>query len=148
MGGPTHITPSGQPIFVEPVEADGTPRVVISASGRTYVHGVALAASYVLKNSPGSLYMVEAKLDASAPAGTYYALLLDAASLPANGVVTIHEAIPITHGNGVDDLISFPIKNGIPLTAGAVLALSSTVAASTLTISGAYLWLFGAEVGP
>ena len=146
MGGPTHVTPTGQQIFVQPVESDGTPRVVISASGRTYAHGVALGASFVLKNAKGTLYMCEAKLDASAPGGTYYAMLLDAASLPANGAVTVLEEIPIPHSNGTDDLISFPIKNGIDLPTGAVLVLSST-SGTTLTISGAYLWLFGAEVG-
>jgi hypothetical protein len=128
-----------------PITADGTPRVVISASGSTYAHGVALAASFVLLNAAGVIHMCEAKLDKSAPSADYYALLLDAPSLPANGAVTIMECIPLTpHTTGADDGISFPIKTGMKLTTGGLLVLSTTP--STLTASGAYLWLYGAEV--
>lgn len=128
-----------------PITSDGTPRVVISASGTSYAHGVALATSFVLLAAAGTIHMCEAKLDKSAPSADYYALLLDAPSQPSNGAVTIMECIPLTpHSNGFDDGISFPIKIGMKVLTGGLLVLSTS--AATLTAAGAYLWLYGAEV--
>ena len=110
----------------------------------------ALAASFVAKASPGTLYGAVLKLDATAPTATYYLQLINITARPANGAVALLPSgcQAIAHVNGIDDEIDFSaiIGTGIVASIGVVIALSTT--AATLTISGAYLWLRSAQVGP
>jgi hypothetical protein len=100
----------------------------------------ALEASHVIKESGGVLFNCAARVDATAPGGTYYVLLIDASKLPANGNVTlIARPAKVVHVAGVDDDIDldFGIDQGVVYQKGCVVALSSTE--FTLTIAGAYL---------
>jgi hypothetical protein len=105
----------------------------------------ALEASHVVKASAGNLYSTAARLDSTAPSGTYYVQILNAASLPANGAVT-HLTAPkkIQHTTGVDDEFYYEFDpGGIAASTGIVVVLSTTE--FTKTISGAYLSLLGAS---
>src|ERR1700691_4491876 len=70
---------------------------------RTNVTGAALAASHVLKASAGTFISAACEIDPSAPTATYYLMLLDAASVPADGAVTVLASVAIDHTNGTRD---------------------------------------------
>lgn len=120
---------------------DGAAKVDIPSA--LSVASSALEASHVVSSSSSNLRAVSCRLDATAPTGTYYVHVLDAATVPVNGVVT-HLLAPekVQHINGVDDLIDLPIPLvGIAASVGVVVCLSSTEFAKTL--SGAYLSITG-----
>ncbi len=103
----------------------------------------ALAASLtVLAASSGNLYGSRLRLDATAPAATYYIQWLDSGALPGDGAVT-HLVAPfkIQHALGVDDYLASDFRtiglNGVHFTAGCFIVLSTSE--FTKTIAGAYL---------
>jgi hypothetical protein len=112
---------------------------------RTNVTGSALAASYVLKSSPGTFISAACEVDPSAPTATYYLMLLDAASVPTDGAVTVLASLAVDHTNGTRDYPQLSAEQGgIACTAGLVLVLSTT--RPSKTAAGSYLWLDGASV--
>ncbi len=124
----------------------GTQNVPVAVA--TYAWSVAqssaLETSRVVKATPGVLRNLTMRLDATAPNGTYYLQILNAASLPGDGAVTmLYVPIKRIHASGVDDYISIDFtQNGIFASTGVVVCLSTTE--FTKTISGAYLSI-GAE---
>jgi hypothetical protein len=99
----------------------------------------ALEASTASKASAGVCYEAFGRIDSTAATGTYYVLAINAASLPANGAVTLlRHPIKIQHIGGIDSEFDFKIPEfGFYATTGFVFALSSTE--FTLTVGGAYL---------
>jgi hypothetical protein len=99
----------------------------------------ALEASGVVKASAGSLRLFSGRIDSTAASGTYYVQMLNAASLPANGAVTMLCApTKLIHTTGSDTPINLDFTdNMIAASTGIVFCLSSTE--FTKTISGAYL---------
>lgn len=102
----------------------------------------ALEASTVVKASAGALRSSVVRLDSTAGTATYYILVMNAASLPANGAVTMLTApIKRIHTTGTDDYITYDFTDSpLVATTGIVIAVSSTE--FTLTVEGAYLSTF------
>lgn len=112
---------------------------------RTNVTGTALEAAHVLKGSPGTFIGAACEIDPTAPDGTYYLLLLDAASDPVDGAVTLLASVAVDHKNGTRDYPQLSAdQGGIAAATGLVLALSTTRPGKTA--AGSYLWLDGASV--
>ncbi len=131
---------------------DANGRLVVNTSGTTGGQGsvafsaTALEKSHVIKAAAGNLFGIVARLDSTAPAGTYYFLVINAAALPANGAVTqLCGAVKVQHVLGVDDFVDIefiPQISGVAASLGIVLALSTTE--FTLTLVGtAYMSLTG-----
>jgi hypothetical protein len=99
----------------------------------------ALEASSISKASAGVLRSASWRLDSTAPNGTYYLQVLNAASLPGDGAVThLVAPIKVIHATGTDDYITLDATdNGVYASTGIVTCLSSSE--FTKTISGAYL---------
>lgn len=99
----------------------------------------ALESNTVSSSSPCNWHKTRGLIDASAPSATYYWLTMDAASLPADGAVTLLcTAQKIVHVTGTDSF--FEIDNGvncIPAATGLVSCLSSTQFTKTL-VAGLY----------
>jgi hypothetical protein len=97
----------------------------------------ALAASLVIKATAGVIRSVSGRIDSTLASGTYYLLLMNAASLPANGAVTnLMAPQKYIHVNGTDDRFALDFTaNGIFASVGAVLAISTTE--FTLTVGTA-----------
>lgn len=99
----------------------------------------ALEASSIAKASAGVLRLVSGRINSTAASGTYYVLLMDSATLPADGAVTLLAApTKIVHVTGTDSpfILDFT-EGGIAASSGIVVCLSSTE--FTKTIGGAYL---------
>ncbi len=99
----------------------------------------ALEASTVTKASAGTIRSITGRIDASAGTATYYLLVLNHASLPADGAVTLLTApVKIAHVTGTDSQINLDfLMNGVYATTGITVCLSTTE--FTKTIAGAYL---------
>jgi hypothetical protein len=94
----------------------------------------ALATNAVVKASPGVLFSVSGRMDISAAAANYWLLAMDAASLPANGAVTIVWSTKlIMPAVQVDVPFSKDFRNGVYFASGLVFALGITTE-FTLTI--------------
>jgi hypothetical protein len=113
-----------------------------AAAKETATTSASLAAAQVLKSAAGILYEASCELDPSAPSGTYYVLVVDAATQPANGAVTLLRAVAVDHQQGIRDYVRIRAEQGgIAVTVGATVCLSSS--RPTLTAAGAYLWVDG-----
>lgn len=114
---------------------------------RKVAFSTALEKSHVITGSDDHrFYGYAARLDSTAPSGTYYVQSLDAASLPSNGAVTfLCGSVKVIHTQGRDDFVELDFGESDDLSvkavAGIVLALSTTE--FTLTISGDYLCISG-----
>lgn len=99
----------------------------------------ALEASTVTKASAGRIYGLFGRIDKTCPSGDYWVQVLNAASLPADGAVTLLcTPLKKTHVNGVDSFFDLDLtKYGIYASTGIVVCLSTTE--FTKTIGGAYL---------
>lgn len=126
---------------------DPTNRVMATADkpiiGTTYSELVdisaALEASTISKATAGQFLKVSGRIDSSAPSATYYFLVMNSATLPADGAVTrLIGSIKLQHTTGTDTpILSGDIRHGgVYASAGIVCCLSSTE--FTKTISGAY----------
>lgn len=93
-----------------------------------------LASSGVGSATPVMFSALNGRLDSTTPTGTYYVLVMDAASLPSNGAVTrIVTAYKINHTSGFDDFFNLDYSSGPKETAtGVVWAISSTEFTLTL----------------
>lgn len=117
--------------------------VEVPQSAATYAYSVAqssaLEASHVVKANAGNLRSLSVRLDSTAPNGTYYVQIINAAALPSNGAVAmLYTPTKKIHTSGVDDVIGIDFTaNGIHAITGIVVALSSTE--FTLTVGSAYL---------
>ena len=110
------------------------------------VTGAALEASHVLLPGPGRFYSVAAEIDPTAPTATYYLLLINGSTLPADGAVDLIASVAVDHTNGTRDYPQLDMgAAGIATVKGVVLVLSTTRPAKTI-ITGNYLWLSGANV--
>jgi hypothetical protein len=98
----------------------------------------ALEASRIIKNSAGTIRSASIRLDETAGTGTFFIQLIDSATLPADGAVTILDCQKRKHVTGTDDYIVFDFSdNCIAFSAGLVVVLSSTE--FTKTIAGSFL---------
>jgi len=106
--------------------------------------GAALASSFKLCGQGALLSSVSYEVDPSAPNGTYYVLVFNAAAVPApDGAVSLVASQAVDHTSGVRDQGTIRLGDedfgGVRSTVGFAVALSST--RPTKTESGAYLWL-------
>ena len=116
------------------------------ASGQEWSLGkqLALGASYVVKASAGTLRSLNVRLDSTAASGTYYVLLHNTTSVPADAQVPFASLAKIIHVAGADDRLSVDFGEfGVALSTGITLVLSTTEA--TKTIAGSYLGVHGVE---
>jgi hypothetical protein len=110
----------------------------------------ALANSFVIKNTAGTLRNITVRVDGTLASGTYYLQLWNAIALPADATVvlaanSLDAPVKVVHILGTDDLVVYDfVELGIPFTAGAVLGLSSTEFTKT-AVAGAFLSVIGAE---
>lgn len=112
-----------------------------STKAITRFSSTALEASRVIKASAGRLYELMGRVDKTAPTADYWVLIMNAASLPADGAVTLLDHFKIVHTNGVDNFFDFNDPFGAYGSSGLVVCLSTTE--FTKTISGAYLSITG-----
>lgn len=109
-----------------------------SDDARTPVASTALVASLVISATPCRMRSVFVLIDPSAPTDVYYPQIHNTATLPANTTATSSRVAPgeISHTSGdFGDGYTFDFgPNGIAMTSGAVVALSTTQ--YTLTIAG------------
>ena len=101
-----------------------------------------LEASSISKASAGNLYWVCGRIDATCPTGTYYFQVMNSATLPADGAVTLLLApTKLQHVTGTDTpIVLGMVGECVPLaygSSGIVSCLSTTE--FTKTIAGAYL---------
>ena len=99
----------------------------------------ALEASSVIKASPGNIRKFSGAIDSTAATGKYYLQFINAAAVPADGVVALLcSPTPIEHTTGEDTpiIINFP-ENGQNGSTGLVWCLSTT--RFTKTIAGAFV---------
>jgi hypothetical protein len=108
--------------------------------------GTALASSFVLLATPGTFYGCTVQIDPSATTGTYYVLVLDATSKPANSTdlssagITILHSLVVVHTSGLAEAFDMGAElEGYPCLVGCVVMLSST--APTSITASAHLWL-------
>jgi len=111
---------------------------------------VALANTFLIKGSAGTIRNLTLRVDSTLASGTYYLQVWDMAAVPANGVAVtlangIDAPLKIVHVLGTDDLI---VKDwselGVDFDNGACLNLSSTEFTKTL-VAGAFCSVIGAE---
>lgn len=124
----------GQAIFSKPTA---------SANYVTSVYrSTALAASASVKGITGTVYYCGGRLDSTAPTGTYYILMMNSASLPADGAITtLMHPIKIAHTTGTNDYWEFPELKPYGITASSGIQICLSTTEFTKTISGAYLSL-------
>lgn len=131
---------TGNPV---PVAIQGT--TTSAGPVRTDVTGAALEAGHVLKASAGTFISMACEIDPTAPTATYDLLLLDAASVPADGAVTVLASVAVDHVNGTRDYLQLTAdQGGIAGATGLVVVLSTT--RPSKTAAGSYLWLETASV--
>jgi hypothetical protein len=100
----------------------------------------ALEASSIAKATAGRFYSSQGRIDSTQATGTYFIMVLNSATLPADGAVTrLCDSLKINHTTGVDSnyTIDFTSIGGLWASAGIVTCISST--SYTKTIGGAYL---------
>ena|SRR3990167_1007101 len=100
----------------------------------------ALEASSIAKASAGVVYKASGRIDSTADTATYYIQLINSATLPVNGAVTMLMApVKVQHTNGTDSLFDIDLLfAGIYSSAGIVLVASSTEFTKTIITSN---WL-------
>ena len=99
----------------------------------------ALEASTISKATAGIFYSADGRIDSTCPTGTYYILIMNSATLPADGAVTrIWGSKKLVHTTGTDTNFSIDLFGSyVYASAGIVMCLSTTE--FTKTIAGAYL---------
>ncbi len=109
---------------------------------------VALSAKLIVKAGAGTFRSVAGRLDATAPTGTYYVRVWDAADVPADTTAAsaanaLTGAFKIQHTINADDYweLEFP-EPGVAAANGITVGLSTTEFAQTA--AGAYLSITGA----
>jgi hypothetical protein len=106
----------------------------------------ALEASGVVKAIPGSLEGLTGRIDSTLDGGTYYLQIIDSATVPGDGAVTVLMApLKIIHVGGTDSEFDIDLKGrSIKGTAGLAFALSTsdfgtkTIAGSGLSLTAFY----------
>lgn len=107
----------------------------------TYAYSVdqsaALEASSVIKASAGTLYKITGRIDSTASTDLYYLQIINAASVPANGSVTLLMApILIDHTNGTNSFFDIDLAPyGVHGSTGLVLVASTTEFTKTIITS-------------
>lgn len=132
---------------VVPLAADGLSIPVTGVSFTVqdwnHIFTTALAASLVIKATPGTLGYISGRIDSTAATATYYLQLWNLAALPADAtavtnVNSLGNPLKIVHTLGVDDLFQYLTPDGgVDASAGIVLGVSSTE--FTKTASGAFM---------
>lgn len=112
--------------------------VAVSTYAWSVDKSAALEASSIAKATAGVIRSAFGRIDSTHATGTYYVQLMNSATLPADGAVTLLVApLKIQHVTGTDSNFSIDCTmNGIYSSAGIVLVLSTTE--YTKTISGAF----------
>lgn len=95
----------------------------------------ALEASSVSKATAGVFRSISGRIDSTAGSGTYYIQLINAASLPADGAVTLVMApLKIAHTTGTNSNFNLDATvNGVPFSTGLVWCISTTEFSKTIT---------------
>ena len=150
QGGPLQSASTGHLLSAEgfaPQAEDNTNGVIATQNKplavSTYAwstdNSAALEASTVTKASAGILRSVAGRVNSTHASGTYYIQCINAASLPADGAVTLLRApLKIIHTLNTDSNFSIDCTdNGIYASTGIVIDISTTE--WTKTISGAFL---------
>lgn len=103
----------------------------------TVVNSTALEASHVLKAAPGRFYYARVEIDSTATTGTYYVQLINSATLPADGAVTLLIApIKVHHTNGTTSAVEIDRGlYGVYASAGIVVTVSTTQYTKTIITS-------------
>lgn len=110
----------------------------------------ALANSFVVKGTPGTIRSVTLRVDGTLAAGTYYLQFWNLAAPPADAtavslVNSLAAPVKVVHVLGVDDIVKYDFNEGGELfSAGASLNLSSTEFTKT-TVAGAFISVTNAE---
>lgn len=121
----------------------------IAANTYSSVTGVGKRVAAVLetginvKATAGNLYRGLGVIDKNAPTLMYYVQFIDAAAMPADGVVThILTPIPVNHTNGVDSTFDTGLLTaGLAAALGINIFLSSTLVQKTV-VAAAGVFLF------
>ncbi len=102
--------------------------VAVSTYAFTVYKSAALEAHNVVKNTAGTVYKVFGSIDASAATDVYYILLIDSATVPSDGTVTLlAKAIVVNHTNGTPSTFSKDYTPGYVYgTNGLVISCSTT----------------------
>lgn len=121
------------------LDGAGVPISFIPAGTYSVRKSAALETSGVVKASAGTLYKVAGRIDSTAPSNTYYLQLINAASVPVDGAVTLLTApIKVVFVTGTDFAFDIDLEvAGIAASTGIVIVLSTTE--FTKTLGGAYL---------
>lgn len=103
----------------------------------TVVNSTALEASHILKAAPGRFYYARVEIDSTATTGTYYVQLINSATLPADGAVTLLIApIKVHHTNGTTSAVDIDRSMyGVYASAGIVVTVSTTQYTKTIITS-------------
>ena len=110
----------------------------------------ALANSFVIKASPGTLRSITLRLDGAAASATYYLQLWNLAAVPADAtavslVNSLAAPVKQVHVTTVDDTIRWDFdEGGIAFSAGASMNLSSTEFTKT-SVAGSLMSVLSAE---
>ncbi len=119
---------------------DGTAFYPMPLNPGAYGKTAALASNLILKASPGVLFGFDVVGDSTAIAATWYVMVFDATSLPANGAITPVKCYPVAAGN---PLFSADFgSGGIAFTTGITIGISST-GPFTQTTLGAHAFISG-----
>lgn len=126
------------------VEDDGTLHTTGTLKPATRAGSVALAATGIASAAPCTLRSLTIWIDASAPSGTYFVQVFNAAAPPADSAAP-DLVERVDHTTGTTDRVTFDGGDaGETFTAGVSWAISSTRA--TKTASGAYAWFSAGAV--
>jgi hypothetical protein len=107
-----------------------------STHAATGYQSAALEASAVVKASAGNIFSVSGYIDDTAASDEYYVQVIDNASVPGDGAVTLIAMTKLTHTSGVDTPFSMDFRPyGFAGANGLTLVISTT--AFTKTIAGA-----------
>jgi hypothetical protein len=110
----------------------------------------ALANTFTILPSAGTVRSITVRLDGTAPSATYYLQVWDAAAVPADGTaVSLTNSLlapeKLVHVLGTDQSVRIDYNElGVDFDNGAILVLSSTEFTKTL-VAGAYLSVSSAE---
>lgn len=112
----------------------------VTVQSNPYTATGALASNLVLKSGAGTLFGFHVVGDATAIASTWYVLVFDATSLPADGAVTPAQCFPVNSGQPLLS-VNEP-TGGVAFTTGIVVGISST-GCFTQTTLGAHAFISG-----
>lgn len=103
----------------------------------TVVNSTALEASHILKAAAGRFYYARVEIDSTATTGTYYVQLINSATVPADGSVTLLIApIKVHHTNGTTSAVEIDRGlYGVYASSGIVVTVSTTQYTKTIITS-------------